>query len=74
MARKVNEKKVSIVNVIESTGDPIPVTGTTQSGKSTAIGFMAASDDVRDLMSMREAQGKGSTIETNYSDYRQREC
>lgn len=29
MARKVNEKKVSIVNVIESTGDPIPVTGTT---------------------------------------------
>lgn len=65
MARQVNESKMEIVNKIEYKGDPIPITGTTQSGKSTGIGFMAASGDVQDLMSMREAQGKGSTIETN---------
>lgn len=65
MAKEISTNTLSIINKIVSKGDPIPVVGTTQSGKSTAMGFMAASDPVRDLLSMREAEGKGSTIETN---------
>ena len=65
MANQISKKTISTINKIVHKGDPITAAGTTQSGKSTAMGFLAESDSVRDLMSMREAEGKGSTIETN---------
>ncbi len=61
---QLNENVAAAINKIISKGDHIVVTGTTESGKSTGIGFFADSDAVRALMSMREASGKGSTIET----------
>ena len=70
---KLNEKTVAAINKIILKGDHIVVSGTTESGKSTAIGFFAKSDAVRGLMSMREAKGKGSTIETHIvvTDYKE---
>ena len=65
MTNHISESTISAIRKIENKGDPIPVAGATESGKSTAMGFLAESDAVRDLMSMREAEGKGSTIETN---------
>lgn len=61
---QLNENVVTATNKVISKGDHITVAGTTESGKSTGIGFFAESDAVRALMSMREASGKGSTIET----------
>ncbi|MDD6345902.1 MAG: hypothetical protein PUA51_06780 [Oscillospiraceae bacterium] len=61
---RIKENTVTAINKIVSKGDHVVVTGTTESGKSTGIGFFAESDAVRSLMSMREASGKGSTIET----------
>lgn len=68
----LDEKTAAAINKIVSKGDHIVVSGTTESGKSTAIGFFAMSDSVRALMSMREASGKGSTIETHIvvTDYK----
>lgn len=70
---KFDERTVEAINRIISKGDHIVVAGTTESGKSTAIGFCAQSDVVRALMSMREASGKGSTIETHIvvTDYKE---
>ncbi len=70
---RLDEKTVSAINKIISKGDHIVVSGTTESGKSTAMGFFAQSDFVRSLMSMREASGKGSTIETHIvvTDYKE---
>lgn len=65
MTNQISKTTISTINKIVHKGDPIPAAGTTQSGKSTAMGFLAESDSVRCLMSMREAEGKGSTIETN---------
>lgn len=71
MAR-LNGNDVTAINKIISKGDHIVAVGTTESGKSTAIGFMAMNDSVRSLMSIREASGKGSTIETHIvvTDYK----
>lgn len=62
---QLNESKVAKVNKIITKGDPIVIAGTTESGKSTSIDFLAYGDAVRHLLSMREASGKGSTTETN---------
>lgn len=69
---RLSESTVVAINKIISKGDHIVGSGTTESGKSTAIGFFAMSDAVRALMSMREASGKGSTIETHIvvTDYK----
>lgn len=69
----LGEKTISAISKIISKGDHIVVSGTTESGKSTAMGFFAQSDSVRGLMSMREASGKGSTIETHIvvTDYKE---
>lgn len=65
MTRKeLTIEKVESVKRLISKGDVVVTIGTTESGKSTADGFMAKGDAVGDLMSMREANGKGSTIET----------
>ncbi len=65
MTSQISENTLSTIDVITPKGDPIPTFGTTQCGKSTTMGFLAESDAVRDLMSMREAEGKGSTLQTN---------
>lgn len=62
---QLNEDTITTVNKIITKGDPIVISGATGSGKSTAIGFLAKGDIVRNLLSIREASGKGSTIETN---------
>lgn len=62
---QLNESTIATVNKIITKGDPIVIAGTTESGKSTSIDFLAKGDSVRELLSMREAAGKGSTIETN---------
>lgn len=65
MTQKLTMEQVEAVKRLIKKGDAIVTTGTTESGKSTADGFMAKGDAVGDLMSMREANGKGSTIETS---------
>lgn len=69
---RLDKNTVESINKIISKGDHIVVSGTTESGKSTGIGFFAMSDAVRALMSMREASGKGSIIETHIvvTDYK----
>lgn len=65
MTRQLKMEQVDAVKRLIKKGDAIVTTGTTESGKSTADGFMAKGEAVIDLMSMREANGKGSTIETS---------
>lgn len=65
MTRQLTKEQVEAVKRLIKKGDAIVTIGTTESGKSTADGFMAKGVAVSDLMSMREANGKGSTIETS---------
>lgn len=66
------EEIMDALVMVEGKGDPMVVAGTTESGKSTAMNALAKNEDVQELLSKREAYGKGSTSEmsiiaTDYS-------
>lgn len=60
-----NERLRKAVRKIVAKGDPIALIGATGSGKSTTIESLAFSEDVQNILAMREAQGKGSISQTN---------
>lgn len=65
---KMNQQLKQVLDTakqIATKGDPIILTGATGSGKSTSIEALAISGDVQALLSLREAQGKGSISQTN---------
>lgn len=71
VVKSIDEIKKALSKV-EGKGDPIVAAGTTESGKSTAMGALAKTEVVQELLSIREASGKGSTasasiIATDYS-------
>lgn len=59
------------VQAVKGKGSPIVATGTTESGKSTMMAALAKNSGVQELLSIREADGKGSTseVEVIATDY-----
>lgn len=64
VVNNIEEIKKALV-MVEGKGDPMVVAGTTESGKSTAMDALAKNEDVQELLSIREASGKGSTSEVS---------
>lgn len=61
-----NQEQLSkLFAALKSKGNPILLSGPTGGGKSTLISRMARNGDVEALLSNRESQGKGSTVDTN---------
>jgi hypothetical protein len=58
----IEEIKAAVV-AVQGKGNPIVSTGTTESGKSTMMAALAKNSGVQELLSIREADGKGSTSE-----------
>lgn len=65
MAERISNELMVAVSVVEGKGDPNVIAGTTESGKSTAMEATAKGETVQDLLSIREASGKGSTSEVS---------
>lgn len=65
MAEKISEEIMEAIGMVEGKGDPNVIAGTTESGKSTVIEAIAKSEAVQELLSIREASGKGSTSEVS---------
>ena len=65
MDKKIDHKLLEAIDKINGKGEPLVVVGATGSGKSTALGACAKDPVVQNLLSIREANGNGSLIETN---------
>ena len=65
MADRISSEVMEAVGVVEGKGDPNVIAGTTECGKSTAMEATAKGETVQNLLSIREASGKGSTSEVS---------
>jgi hypothetical protein len=65
MVTEISKEMMDAVGMVEGKGDPIAISGTTECGKSTAMEAAAKHEAVQELLGIREALGKGSTIEVS---------
>lgn len=71
MAQSNFEEIKSAIAAVQGKGNPIVTSGTTESGKSTMMAALAKNSEVQELLSIREADGKGSLseVEVIATDY-----